>query len=246
MAFLHIIIIVCALALTAPAAAQDTAPCAATDTACLLDTLETLTARIDEPRWQDQTYRELAKLLAQSGQTDRAIALVDRISNPDTRAMTVRGIGMAAAERDLSQEEYNNIFKSLHKKARTIDHAPSYAIALTYIAMAQAFAGDDEGATATAAGMENDALRNKAYAESAEIQAERGDLSAAMASIAAIDDAAFRNKAHGLVAEIFADDGNYDEALNAAMAIENTYQQARAVLYILAKQMTPEEVSLVE
>ena len=38
-------------------------------------------------------------------------------------------------------------------------------IALTYISMAQAFAGDNDAAMKTAAGMDNQALRNKAYGE---------------------------------------------------------------------------------
>ena len=36
------------------------------------------------------------------------------------------------------------------------------------------------------------------------------------------------------------------DALKSAMAIDNSYQKAQSVLYILAKQITPQEVSLVE
>lgn len=231
--------------LAAPAFAQDT-PCKADDKSCLLTQLEAVAAQIPEKNWQDQMYRELAKLLTLERQSDKAVALIGRIENPDTKAMTIRGIGMAAADTDMTPEELAPLFSALRAEAEKIQHPPSYAIALTYIAMAQAFAGDDAGAMKTAADMENDALRNKAYAESAEIQAERGDLKAAMASIAAIDSPAFRNKAHGIISKIFTERKKYDEALKSATAIDNPYLQAQSLLNILAKQISPEEVSLVE
>lgn len=233
------------LLVISPLSAQETT-CPANDKACLLQQLENLAGEIGETHWKDQTYRELAKLLAAEKQTGRALALIARIESPDTKAMTIRGIGMAAAKSDLSAADYATLFTDLRAEAEKIEHPPSYAIALTYIAMAQAFAGDDAGAMKTANEMKNDALRNKAHGESAEIQAERGDIDAAMTSIAAIDSPAFRDKAHRTISKIFADRQKYDEAQKAAMAIENTYQKAQSVLYILARQITPEEVSLVE
>ena len=233
------------LLLSAPAFAQDTR-CKADDKSCLLTQLEEVAAQIPEKNWQDQMYRELAKLLTLEKQSERAIGLIGRIENPDTKAMTIRGIGMAAADTDMTPEELGPLFTALRTEAEKIEHPPSYAIALTYIAMAQAFAGDDAGAMKTAHDMENDALRNKAFGESAEIQAERGDLDAAMASIAAIDSPAFRNKAHGIISKIFTERKKYDEALESAMAIDNPYLQAQSILNILAKQISPEEVSLVE
>lgn len=227
------------------AKAQLSADCSGESTDCLFGKLESATAKIENERWRDQTYRELAKLLASDAQTDRAIAQLSNITNPDTKALTIRGIGMnAATDADLAPEAYDALYARLRAEAEKIDHPPSYAIALTYIAMAQAFAGDDDGAMETALSMENDALRNKALGESAEIQAERGNLPAAFESIAAIDDAAFRDKAHGLVSKIFADQGKFDEAYQAAKKIRNDYQNAQAVLYILAKQVTPEEARL--
>lgn len=238
--------ILCLILLAAlPALAQDT-PCSGKDKPCMLGQLEALTAKIDEPHWKDQTYRELAKLLAHEKQTEKAISLVARIENPDTKAMTIRGIGMEAAKTDMTPEEFAALFTALRTEAEKIEHPPSYAIALTYIAMAQAFAGSNDGAMKTALDMENAALRNKALGETAEIQAERGDLPHAMASIAAIESPAFRNKAYRTISKIFADREKYDEAMNAAMAIDNTYQKSQSVLYILARQITPEDVSLVE
>lgn len=229
-----------------PAQAQEKAACAATDKTCLFGQLESLTDTIGEQHWKDQTYREIAKLLTAEKQSDHAISLISRIENPDTKAMTIRGIGMEAAKLGLPPDEYDALFTALRAEAEKIEHPPSYAIALTYIAMAQAFAGDDTGAMVTANDMENDALRNKAHAEASEIQAERGDLAAAMASIGEIDSASFRDKAYRTISKIFADRQKYDEALESAMTIENSYQKAQAVLYILAKQIAPEQVSLVE
>lgn len=210
--------------------------CRAQDRACILTQLEGDAALIDNAAWRDQTYRELAKTLAFEGQTDQAITIIGKIGNPDTKAMTIRGIGMIAADKKLTKMEYDALFAKLQAEALKITHPPSHAIALTYIAMSQAFAGDNEGAWATAAGMENDALRHKAYAETAEIQAERGDAPAAMESIARIDSLSFRNKAYNTVSKIFADYEMYDEALAAAMKIDNAYQKTEAMQHILDAQ----------
>jgi len=218
--------------------------CSARDRACLLLLLEGETAKIEEEKWRDQTYRELAKLLTLAKQSEKAILLLDKIKNPDTKAMTIRGIGMAAADIALTKADYDSLFTTLMEEAKKIDHPPSYAIALTYIAMAQAFAGDDEGAMATAKSMENDALRRKAFGETAKIQAERGDLQTAQASLEAIDSLSHRNKAHRTVSKIFADRSQYEEALEIAMPIKNNYQRSQAILYILVQQITLGEVSV--
>ena len=225
--------------------AQDSAaPCAGTDRGCLLKTLETATDSISESKWRDQTYRELAKLLTHERQTDAAVALIGKIQDPDTKAMTIRGIGMAAASAKLGEPANETLFAQLAAEADKIGHPPSKAIAYTYIAMAQAFAGDDAGAMRTAQGMENSALRNKAHNEAAKIQADRGDFDSALASIAAIDDPPFRDKAHFTISKIFADGQRYTQALASAQKITNAYQRSQAILYMLAKQITPDEVSV--
>ncbi|MBU0800338.1 MAG: hypothetical protein KKA05_04975 [Alphaproteobacteria bacterium] len=225
-------------------AAPVTACASATDIPCMLNLLDNTTTGIDDANWRDQTVRELAKLMAKQERYDDALALIKRIDNPDTRAMTIRGIGMAAASLKKPPESYKELFEKLTVEAEIISHPPSHAIALTYIAMAQAFAGDDEGATATAKTMDNPALRNKALAESAEIQAERENLDAALASIGHIDDLPFRDKAHRTISKILANSLQYDKALAAAAKIDNNYQRAQAILYILARQISPEEVSV--
>ena len=230
---LHTCLFAFALFFTVPVGAQE---CGADDRACILQTIEAEAAKIENASWRDQTYRELAKTKAFEGDMDGAIAVIDKIENPDTQAMSIRGIGFAVADRGMRPAEYAGVFEKLRARAERIDHPPSYAIALTYIAMGQAFAGDNEGSWKTASEMENDALRHKAYGETAEIQAERGDYAAAMKSIAFIDSLAFRNKAYAIVTKILADRGQYDAAIGAAMKIDNAYKKSSALQYVLDKQ----------
>lgn len=216
--------------------------CPVTERHCIMSLMQDTATKIENPGWRDQTYRELAKTLAFDGHTDEAIALVDKIENADTKAMTIRGIGMTVADNKLSPEAGAAVFAKLHESAKKITHAPSFAIALTYIAMGQAFAGDNEGAWATAAGMENEALRNKAYGETAEIQAERKDFTAAMSSIEKIASASYRDKAYGTISKILADNAMLEESLKAGMAIkDNNYMKSQALQYLLDKQK-PREV----
>jgi predicted negative regulator of RcsB-dependent stress response len=236
---LFLLLVFCAL----PAAAQEEAatPCAINDRACVLKMLEETADSIDNQSWRDQTLREIAKTYAAEGNTDKAISFIAQITTPDTKAMTIRGIGMAAAENTLEQNAYEALFAKLRSEAEKIDHPPSYAIALTYIAMAQAFAGDDDGAWKTAADMENDALRHKAYGETAEIQAEKGKAAEAMKSISFIDSEAFRNKAYTIVSEILANKEMLEPALRAAEKIENPYKKAQSLQYVLDIQKPREK-----
>ena len=214
--------------------------CASDDKSCIMQQLESVAHSITEERWRDQTYRELAKTYTYAGKPDKAIALIGKINNNDTKAMTIRGIGFAAADSKWQTARYNELFQKLANEAQKIDHAPSHAIALTYIAMSQAFAGDDAGATKTAQSMENDALRNKAFGETAEIQAERKDFDAAMASISHINTSSFRNKAYRIVSKIFANHDAIGEAYQSAILIDNAYMKAEALQYILNRD-NPEE-----
>lgn len=215
--------------------------CDIKDRSCVLKKLEESAENIEQKAWRDQTYRELSKTYAADKQIDKAIALIDKIESPDTKALTIRGIGMAAAENKLTQDEYDTIFAKLRIVSEKIEHPPSYAIALTYIAMGQAFAGDNNGAWKTAGDMENDALRHKAFGETAEIQAEMGDFDAAMKSIGFIESEAFRNKAYGHISKILADAEKLQESYNAAEAITNAYKKAVAFQYILDAQKPREK-----
>lgn len=228
---------------TPPAAAPASIPaatCQATDKPCLLKEQETLAAAIDNKSWRDQTYRELAKSYTHAGMENAAVALIDKIETPDTKAMTIRGIGFAAADEKWDRARYDTLWQTLSAEAKKITHAPSQGIAWTYIAMAQAFARDDAAATKTALAMENEALRHKALGESAEIQAERGDFKAAMDSIGHIGAVSFRNKAYRTIAKIFTDDGRLQEAYDTAAKIDNPYMRAMALQAIL-NHGNPEE-----
>jgi predicted negative regulator of RcsB-dependent stress response len=222
-------------AMTTRVMAEDTS-CAIGDRPCIIGQLQETAKDIDNQSWRDQIYREIAKTHAFDGNMDAAIALIEQIKTPDTKAMTIRGIGMAAADKKLAPDSYNDVFTKLRAEAEKITHQPSYAIALTYIAMAQAFAGDDAGAWETASSMKNEALRQKAYAETAEIQAEKGDFEAAMKSLDLIESLSFRNKAYGTVSKILADREKLSEALRAAEKITNAYQKSTALQYILDVQ----------
>lgn len=220
-------------------AAEPTPACAGSDRACLLAELATTTAAITESKWRDISYRELAKSYAEEGKTSEAIALIDKIENPDTKAMTIRGIGMAAAELNLTSETYAELFKILAEKAAGISHEPSREIAYTYISMAQAFAKQDDAASTTAASMTNEALRHKAFGEMAEIQAERPDAPAALKTLKKIDSESYRNKSTRTVTLLLADRGLFDEAAQAAHGITNPTLKAEALQYIIMRQKQP-------
>lgn len=223
-----------------PVMAAEPAPaCAGSDRACLLKELKSTTAQITDEKWRDISLRELAKSYAEDNRTSDAIALIDKIKNPDTKAMTIRGIGMAAAELALPDAEYTALFKQLADKAATITHDPSREIAYTYISMAQAFAKQDEAASATAAAMTNEALRHKAFGEMAEIQAERNDAASALATLAKIDSESYRNKATRTITLLLADRALFEDAARAAHGITNPTLKAEAIQYILMRQKKP-------
>ncbi len=210
--------------------------CSAQDRACILEAIKTQATEINNTAWKDQTYRELAKTYAVDDKFEKAINIIPLIETPDTKAMTIRGIGMAIATQNHDTPTLNTMFTKLRSEAEKIEHPASYAIALTYIAMAQAFAGDNQGAWNTAADMDNDALRHKAYGETAEIQAEKKDYKSAKISIDKIESESYRNKAYGIVSGILADNAQYQNAYSAAIKITNAYKKALALQYILDQQ----------
>lgn len=220
------------------------AKCEVTDKLCVMEEIRKDANDIENRNWRDKTLRELAKAYTHEGLEDTAIKIINDIETPDTKAMTIRGIGMAAADNKWKDKaRYKKLFENLAKEAEKIDHPPSYAIAFTYIAMAQAFAKDNEGAMATAKAMKNDALRHKAFGETAEIQAERGDFDGAMASIAAIDSDAYQNKAYGNVARIFVKRGKLKEAYASAQKINNTYSRTEILQSIIDYDNAEENLS---
>jgi len=218
------------------------AACENGDRLCVMEEIRKTADKIDNKAWRDKALRELAKSYTAAGYESKAIALIDAIAGADTKAMTIRGIGMAAADSKWKDKtRYTKLFDKLKAEADKIEHPPSYAIAYTYIVMAQAFAKDYEGAAATAQSMKNDALRHKAYAETAEIQAERGHFDEAMTSIRTIESNSFRNKAYGTVARIFTKRGQLDYAYQSAQKIENPYARAQILQNIIDYRNEEEE-----
>ena len=205
---------------------------------CISDQIILRADKIEDIRWKDQTYRDVAKNMASAGLADEALPLIDKIQNPDTKALTIRGIGMEAAMANAVPE---NLFINLRSYAEKITEPPSYGIALTYIAMAQAYAGDDAGAMQTASEMENEALRHKAYAETAEIQAEKGKLNLALQSILAIESVSFKNKAYVKISKILSEAEKFQDAYKVTAYITNPVMQTEALLFILDEQRRMKE-----
>ncbi|MBI1300349.1 MAG: hypothetical protein GC137_01695 [Alphaproteobacteria bacterium] len=219
-------------------AEQEDNLCDAKDRSCILDETALYAETIDNIAWRGQVYREIAKSYAVDGLFEKAREIMMKIETPDTRALTIRGIGMALSEDVYKDENISAMFVTLREDADQIKDPPSYAIALTYIAMAQAFAGDNKGAWSTAADMENEALRRKAYGETAEIQAEKGDFESARISIEKIDSLAFRNKAYATISKIFTDRAFYEQAYMSARLIkDNPYKTAETMQYLLDQQI---------
>jgi len=227
--------------LTAFPVAASAAPCAPEDKPCLMAEIESLAPQIQNALWRDQIYRELAKSYAYEGIENKAVSLIAKISNTDTKAMTIRGIGFAAADTKMEAGRIATLFKSLSTAAKKIDYPPSRDIAWTYIAMAQALAKDDTGALTTIKEMENPALKHKALAETAEIQAERGDAAAALATAGEIDSLSFRNKALSLLNDIFVEKNMPADAYHATSMIDNPYMRARALQTIIRQGNAEEE-----
>ena len=227
-----------------PVSAQDSAPtetknktvCTFEDRICILDQIEQSAKDMERDVEKDKTYRELAKLYSHHGRSDKAVPLIEKIKNADTKAMTIRGIGMEVADLNISETEKKDIMSKLRTEAEKIEHPPSYAIALTYIAMAQAYAGDDEGSWKTASDMENKALRHKAFGETAEIQAEMGKYKEAKISLKKIQDEPYENKAFATVSKILVNIGDYKNAYDAALQITNPYKRALALQYLLEQE----------
>jgi hypothetical protein len=217
--------------------------CENTSTKCILDYTAQQVMLITDQRWRDQSIRDLVMRYADAGFEEDAFQFIPSVTHPDTRAMSIRAAGMGRAKYSTAETTNADIdyFKRLKELAKTIDHDGARAIAYTYIAMSEAFAGLDENATKTALSMSNSALRNKALAESAEIQAERFDIDAALDSISYIDNDAFKDKAYTITSEIFIKTGHYPEAVKMASHITNAYKQSKVLLKLTAAQINDVE-----
>ena len=222
------------LIITSPAYAKKKyVECKLAEKTCILNELSHSIENIDEDRWRDIAYRELAKSLTLNNQIDAAIKVVDKIKNSDTKALTIRGIGMNSAQLALSNREYKNIFSILREKAEEITHPPSYSIALTYIAMAQSYSNMDDDAIKTAFEMKNASLKHKALGEIAEIQAANNKNKKAIKTVEMIESTSYQNKAYRTITKIMAENGYYQDALVAAKKITNPVSKSDSLQIII-------------
>ena len=201
--------------------------------ACLTEAVRQAATQITEVKWRDAAYRELAKSYTSERHFDKALALIDKIETPDTKAMTIRGIGMAAADLKLEKKAYDSLFDQLKAKKETITHKPSHDIAETYIAMSQSFAGLYDDSFITASEMKNPALQHKAFGEIGEVAAERGDVTQAFDALSQISSHSYRNKSARTISGIFLKTGDIQSATQAANMVDNAYMRTSALQAIL-------------
>lgn len=218
-----------------PAHGRNIAACSGAITDCVLEELSFAIDNIDDKKWQDIALRELAKSMTLNNDADNAIKLLNQIEHPDTKALTIRGIGMNAAKLKQSETYYKDLFKRLLVEADRIEHKPSHAIAITYISMAQSYAQLDDDAIKTAFTMENKSLKHKALGEIAEIQAEDNKNDLALKTILLIDSEAYRNKSYRIISKIMANKGNIDYAFTSAKLITNNTAKAKSLQSLVNK-----------
>lgn len=216
--------------------------CKASLPICLLDDLEEQIPAIKRQSWRDRAWREYAKSRAQLGETRAALEIIDRVKNPDTQAMTIRGIAMATAEAQKPVVDKKRIFDKLELSAEALEHKPSRRIAMTYIAAARAVAGTDKAAHTTARQIGNRDMRNKAYGEIAEKQAKAGRVAALRESLGKITDTTYANKQRKKTALLLAENNNPQAARELALAIENNNVLTARTLQMLVTRLLEKDV----
>lgn len=221
-----------------PAAARAADSCPSSDArACISARIFKDASSIDEPLSRDQVLRSLAASLTYDGQSDEAIALIGQISNPGTKAMTIRAIALTAITNGTPSAI---LFEKLKDAAEKISQPESLMLAKTYIAVAE-----DPSKIGT---ITDPIQKHEAVAALSEIQATRGEIDKAMQSVSQIDDAAYRNISYQNIAGILLKKNMYDSALKAAEAIDAPAKRAQTMLDVLKAQegkmhATPKKVT---
>jgi hypothetical protein len=208
---------------------------------CLLDDLKAAITKIDKQTWTDRALRDFAKVQAELGTVTPALKAAQKIDNPDTRAMALRGIAIAVAQSERYAPAQDTILAKISRQAKTMDHAPSRAIARTYIAKALAIAGHDRSAYETAAKIDNGDMRNKAYGAIAEAQARQGHTQAVITSLGKVDDAGYRNRQYKTTAKMLADKGDMKAARRLANAIEGNAVLRAGTLQALLNRISKKQ-----
>ena len=231
----------CLLVLGAQAThARDTA-CEKPLQACLLHDLQAAITKIDKQTWTDRALRDYARVQTELGDVDPALRAEEKIDTPDTRAIAIRGIAIAVAESDRDAPLKTRIFAKLDQHAKALEHAPSRAIARTYIAKARAIAGRDRAAYQIAAKIDNTDMRNKAYGAIAEAQARQGRIKAVMTSLGKVDDTGYRNRQYKTTAKMLADGGDMKAARRLANAIEGNAVLRAGTLQALLNRISKKQ-----
>lgn len=221
------------------------AKCNVSNTLCVMAEIKKDAISIENKEWREKALRDLAKTYTQEGYENKAIELINQIQTPDTKARTIQGIGIAAAEKNWSNKKrYKALFSNLAKEVEKLDHAPSYASAYSYIARAQTLSGDNDGAMETARNMKNSALRHKTLGDIAKIQAEKNNVKLSMKSVSEIESEDSRNKAYSTIARIFIRRGKLEPAYIAGQKITNAYIRTQILQSIINYENAEQNLSV--
>ncbi len=211
---------------------QNALSCRDVSISCLADDLSNTLAILDNKRWSDQGFRDLAEILILDNQPAQAREAIQKIEDPDTRAMAIRKSGMALADAPMTETQKKNSFIMLKEEANAIEHKPSMGIALTYIAIAESESGFYEDAVKSVPIIDNVSLRNKAYAEIAEVQARVGLGDMSLPNVERIETLAFKNQVAKRISGVLAENNDIENAYKAIKLISNDAQKAAALQYL--------------
>lgn len=217
--------------------------CANDDPACLIKDLHESIAKIADFHWRDQVLREVAKALTEKGYPELALRIIEQVENQDTKAMTIRGIGVNTAKLSMPDDQKTYIYNQLKVAANNLSDAPSKDIAFRYIAKGQALAGFDAEADKTVDAVKDTSQRDKAYEEIAEVQAAQAKLDNVMETIARIESPSYRDRAYGAASKIFIKNGQIDPALKLAYKIETPYNRAQALLLVMKAETAQDQAA---
>ncbi len=203
------------------------------DNACISSLLEETLENLENKSWRDQGYRDLAEMYVLQNRPGEALNAIAKINNPDTRAMAIRKSATAVSEIEVTDPEKTIMFEMFEQASKAIQHHPSMEIALTYLSIAMAEAGLFEEAVNAVPDITNVSLRNKAYAEIAEVQARHKNGTLAIQNIKKIETESFRNQAAKRVAGVLAEHNDFKSAVQITEIISNSAHKAAALQGIL-------------
>ena len=177
-----------------------------------------------------------AEAQAQAGDLDGAFATVQTIDDAGERVRALVGIASARAQAGDSSSA-RGAFAAALSIAQNMDDesyragALSRARALSYIARAQARAGDLDGAFATARTIDAHDGWAEAWSAIASTQAEAGDVDGALSTVRTIDGGYEHSWALHAIAKAQAEAGDVDGALSTARRIYFAQGRAKSLSF---------------